>query len=285
MTTIAGLPDRSILYVSVVTHPDHPLHGFMRRVHATPDIDLARYVECLGPWVRRYFADEVIDGTTTPPPEDLSPYRGVVIGCSMHYFNPVRAPLAPWQTALVRFLRRVIFEAKLPFLGVCGGANLGHLALGGALQTNPKGPGVDPERDGSIVIRTTELELTEEGRADPLFRSCPAKLGMHAAHSDYVAELAPGCRALAHAADIPNHAIAYGDGVRLVTGMHPEMSDELFLKVGEALAETGKFGTNPTNRDGILRSLQRVSPTPHANQHLLPNFLRELCADPSRRTS
>lgn len=281
MTTIPGLPDRSILYVSVVTHPNHPLHGFMRQVHATPDLDLERYVECLGPWVRRYFAAEVIDGTTTPPPEDLSPYRGVVIGCSLHYWNPARVPLAPWQTELVRFVRRVI-DARLPFLGVCGGASLGHLALGGALQINPPGPGIDPEQEGSIVIRTTTLELTEEGKADPLFRSCPERLGMHAAHSDYVAELAAGCRALAHAADIPNHAIAYGDRVRLVTGMHPEMSAELFRKVGAALASTGKFGTNPANRDGILSSLDRVGPTPHANAHLLPNFL-ELCADPSRR--
>jgi GMP synthase-like glutamine amidotransferase len=277
---IPGLPDRSILYISVVTHPDHPLHGFMRQVHNTPDLDLERYVECLGPGIRRYFAEQVIDGTTMPPPEDLRPYRGVVIGCSLHYFNLVRAPLAAWQDTLVRFARRVIFEEKLPFLGVCGGASIAHLALGGSLRTNPRGPGIDPDSDGSIVIRTTQLTLTEAGQSDPLFHACPAALGMAAAHSDYVADLAPGCRALAHSADIPNQAIAYGDKVRLLPGMHPEMAFDPFRRVGVALAKTGKFGTNPSNSDGIVAALAQIVPTPHANERLLPNFLAEFCADP-----
>jgi len=279
---IPGLPDRSVLYISVVTHPTHPLHGVMRgRVHPAPDLDLARFVQGGGAGLRRYFAEHVVDGPTAAPPKDLRGYRGVVIGCSLHYFNPDRAPLAPWQQDLVRFVRRVIVDEKLPYFGCCGGASLAHIALGGALSKNPKGPGIDPSAEGSIVIRTTEITLTDEGRSDPLFASFPPSFGMHTVASDYVKDLAPGCRALAHAADVPNQAIAYGDRVRLLPGLHPEMSRELLQEVAGALIHTGKFGTNPSDSDGMMGAIARITATPHANELLLANFLSAMCAGPA----
>ncbi|MEZ4360465.1 MAG: hypothetical protein R3B48_09805 [Kofleriaceae bacterium] len=276
---ISGLPEGSVLYISVVTHPEHPLHAINRQnLHPAPDFDVASYVRCVGPWVRSYFAPHILDGTVAAPPEDLTPYRGVVIGCSLHYFSAHRGALAPWQLALVEFVRRVIFETKLPYLGVCGGAYLGHLALGGELAPNPKGPGVDPECEGSLVLRTTELALTEEGRADPLFRGVPPTFGMHHIHSDYIASLAPGCRALAHAADLPNQAVAYGDRVRLLPGAHPELSETFLRKAAPAFIGSAKFGTDPSKGADMTSAVERFAPTPHANELLLPNFLRHFCA-------
>jgi GMP synthase-like glutamine amidotransferase len=276
---IPGLPDGSVLYISVVTHPDHPLHAINRaHLHPAPDFDVGTYVQRIGPWIRRYFAPHIIDGTTSSPPADLTPYRGVVIGCSLHYFSDYRTQLAPWQLELIAFLRRVIFEARLPFYGVCGGAYLGHLALGGRLVPNVKGPGIDPEAEGSIIFRTTEITLTDDGRVDPLFRSAPPSFGMHHLHSDYIAELAPGCRALAHSADIPNQAIAFGDRVRLLPGAHPELSDAFLRKSSPAFINTGQFGTDPTKSTEMMSVLSHLAPTPYTNQHLLPNFLRYFCA-------
>jgi GMP synthase-like glutamine amidotransferase len=277
--SIPGLPDRSILFISIVTHPNHPLHAINRQhLHPAPDFDLARYVQRVGPWVRRYFVEHVIDGTTTPLPEDLSGYRGVVMGCTLHYFNPVRAPLEPWQHDVIKFARKVILDDQLPFYGCCGGAYAGHLALGGQLAANVKGSGLDPAVEGAVTIRTTPLELTEAGRADPLFRNFPAQFGMHGIHSDYIAHLAPGCHPLAHSNDMPNQVIAYGDRVRLLPGMHPELSDEFLRKSSVAFVNSGKFGTDPTNSDGMRALLARISPTPHANKQLLVNFLAEFCA-------
>jgi GMP synthase-like glutamine amidotransferase len=282
---IPGLPDGSILYISVVTHPNHPMHALSRaRLHTPPDLDVGTYVARTGPWIRRYFEPVVIDGATTPPPEDLTPYRGVMIGCSFHYFSAHRNPLAPWQIELMNFVRRVIFETELPFYGVCGGAYLGHLALGGQLVPNLKGAGINPDAEGSLIIRTADLLLTEDGIADPLFRDCPPRLPMHHIHSDYVAELPPGCRALAHCADFPNMAIAYGDRVRLLPAAHPELSDAIVHQLLPAFAGSGQFGTDPTKKDEMLGKLSHIAPTPHANQLLLSNFLRHFCADPKNKT-
>lgn len=281
-TSIPGLPDRSILFVSIVTHPSHRLHAINREhLHPAPDYDLARYVQRVGPWLRRYFVEHVIDGTTEPLPADLSAYRGVVMGCTLHYFNPEREPLEPWQHAVIAFARKIIFEDKLPFYGCCGGAYAGHMALGGHLTPNVKGSGLNPNEEGSVVIRTTPLALTEAGRADPLFRNFPDRFGMHALHSDHIAELAPGCHALAHGPDMPNQAIAYGDRVRLLPGMHPELSDEFLHKSSAAFVTSGKFGTDPNNKDGMFKRLGQLEPTPHANKQLLVNFLTEFCATPS----
>lgn len=283
---IPGLPDGSILFISVVTHPSHPVHELSRqRVHKAPDLDLAAYVARTGPWIRRYFAPVVIDGTITSPPEDLTPYRAVMIGCSLHWFSSHRIPLAPWQIELVTFVRRVIFETELPFFGVCGGAYLGHLALGGQLVPNRKGIGINRDAEGATAIRTATLHLTEEGSADPLFRGCPPQLPMHHIHSDYIAELAPGCRALAHCADVPHMAIAYGDRVRLLPAAHPELSDGYVREMLPVLAGSGRFGSDPSRQDEMLGALSQISPTPHANQLLLSNFLRYFCADSLDRTS
>lgn len=281
-TAIPGLADRSILFVSVVTHPNHPLHAVSRQhLHSPPDFDLAHYIKCVGPWVRRYFVEHVIDGTTEPLPEDLSRYRGVVIGCTLHYFSPARAPFAPWQHDLIKFARKVIDE-QIPFFGCCGGAYAGHIALGGHLTPNVKGPGIDPMAEGSLVIRTTPLELTEAGRTDPLFRNFPLRFGMHGIHSDHIAYLAPGCRALAHSEDMPNQVVAYGDRVRLLPGMHPELSDEFVRRGAAPLVNSGKFGTSATNTDGMHALIAKISSTPHANKHLLVNFLTDFCTGTNR---
>src|SRR5262245_33114677 len=66
---IEGLSKRSILYVSATVHPDHELHGTMRRlVDPLPDMDLGRVVESSGKWIRDYFVEKVIDGTKDPLP-------------------------------------------------------------------------------------------------------------------------------------------------------------------------------------------------------------------------
>ncbi|CAN5443329.1 hypothetical protein BH10PSE7_BH10PSE7_07290 [soil metagenome] len=64
----------------------------------------------------------------------------------------------PWLVAEKRAIRRWVRELKRPFLGVC----LGHQLLADAL-----GGTCGPQRPAEIGI--LDIQLTEEGRRDPIF--------------------------------------------------------------------------------------------------------------------
>jgi GMP synthase (glutamine-hydrolysing) len=281
--SIAGLPERSILYISANVHASHPMHRVVRdHLDPLPDLDLSRISRALGPWVRRYFADRVIDATSEELPVDLSMYRGVVLGCSAHSVNTERNTLAPWQSRLVDFVRRAVIDADLPYLGLCGGGQIGLVALGGAVRQNPPGVGFTPDRPGSLVVRTTEVRLTDAGRRDPLFVGCPPSLGINALHSEYLAELPSGhgWRALAHADDVPNQVVAFGDKVRLF-GLHPELTFEFLQETASAVVQANGFAQVP--RDDLLAAFARMKATLHANTTVLRNFLSRICASPIDR--
>lgn len=245
-------------------------------VDPLPDMDLGRVVESSGPWIREYFAEKVIDGTTESLPTDLSPYSGLVVGCSLHFVNPAREPIFPWQTRIMDLIRTAVHDYRMPFLGMCGGGQLGLTALGGRVGYNPKGVGFYPDNEGSLLIRTTQVEQTEAGRNDPLFKGMPQRFGLQAIHSDYLIE-APaesGFRPLAHASDLPNQIIAYRDKAWLL-GAHPEMSKQFILGLAESFIATGAFPV-PTER--LRGAISGIQETTEANNLIVRNFLTEACA-------
>ena len=286
---IDGLPERSVLYISATIHPDHPLHALFRKhVDPKPDIDLGRLVQSVGPWVRKYFVENVVDGTCEDLPNDLSKYHGLVVGCSMHHVSPERGELAPWQRNMMDLIRRAVFDYQLPFLGLCGGGQVGLAALGGRVGPNPKGVGLNPEQEGSLVLQTTTIELTEEGRSDPIFRGCPPSFGMQAIHSDYLREYPEGFRVLANSAGIPNQVLAFGDNVRLL-GIHPELSGDFVHRVSEVVINSDALRSEksfePHQKQAMHEETRKVVrrfgvlvDTPEANELIVPNFLQHFCA-------
>lgn len=279
-TSIPGLRDGSILYVSATVHPDHPMHTtFRRHVDPAPNFDLGRSMKSVGPWMRRYFADRIIDGTTEPLPRDLSMYSGLVVGCSLHYVDPERGAVAPWQLAIMDLIKRAVHDHDLPFLGLCGGGQLGLVALGGRVGPNPAGTGL-AAAEGSAVVRTTELQLTEEGSRDPVFDGCDGPMSMVAIHSDYLADApsSAGFTALAHSADIPNQVVGWGEKVRLF-GIHPEMSSDFTRSVAGHVIEAGGFGAYPA--DEVYGAVAGMADTSLANRHVVPNFLSKFCVPES----
>jgi GMP synthase-like glutamine amidotransferase len=275
---LPGLRERSILYISANVHASHPMHALVRNhIDPLPDLDLGRISRALGPWVRRYFADHVIDATSEDLPSDLSRYAGIVVGCSVHSVNTEKCALAPWQERLVQFVRRAILERDLPYLGLCGGGQVGLVALGGAVRSNPRGVGFTPEQTGSLVVRTTEVRLTEQGRVDPLFAGCPSSIGINALHSEYLAEVPsdPRFRVLAHSADIPNQVVAFGDKVRLF-GLHPELTFDFLQATANEVIARGGFSSVP--RDQLRQAFAKFKTTPYANTLIIRNFLARICA-------
>ncbi len=274
---VPGLPERSILYVSANVGPDHPLReSVVTYMDPLPDLDLNRITASLGSDSRRYFAEKVIDGTVDELPTDLSGFRGLVIGCSAYSVNLERGPLQPWQERVIALIRRAVFEYKLPYLGLCGGGQLGFVALGGRVGGNPKGVGFKPEQSGSLAIRTTRIELTEAGKADPLFEGCEPSFGMTAIHSDYMAEFpSEGFTVLANGQDIPNQVMAYGDRVRLL-GLHPEVTAEFLARTINPVIDAGAFSSVP--KDELRATFANLCPSPGSNQLILKNFLTHFCS-------
>jgi GMP synthase (glutamine-hydrolysing) len=124
--------------------------------------------------------------------------------------------------------------AGQPVLGVCFGHQLVGEALGGRAGRNPTGR----------ETGTTEVHLTPEGRADPLFAGLPPVLAVQQTHSDALVVAPPDAVCLAGNASTPWQALAWGPMLRTVQ-FHPEMGAEALR---ELLAARGWPGsTRPTD--------------------------------------
>lgn len=120
---------------------------------------------------------------------------------------------APWMDETAAWLLDVC--AIRPVLGVCFGHQLLARALGGDVERHPRG------REAG----TRAVELTEAGRADPLFAGCPQRLLVQQTHEDHVHGVPPGATLLATNDFSAVQAYAYGEAIRCVQ-FHPEMDAE-----------------------------------------------------------
>lgn len=275
--SIDGLAENSILYISIQASECHPMRDAVLITDPAPDYDLTRLVRLLGAGSRKYFSARVYDGTRMEFPADLSSFKGLVIGCSVHSVNPMDGPLFPWQEKLIEFVRHAVIDCKIPFLGICGGAQLGVVAFGGTIGPNPRGLGFEPDRERSFLVRETLVTLTESGECDPLLENCKLQFGMAAMHSDYMHSVPEekGFKVLANSNDLPNQIVAFGSNVRLV-GLHPEVTREFLDESVENLLDAGAFSELP--RFKIEEAFSSISPDYMSNYNIVKNFLVNFCA-------
>jgi GMP synthase-like glutamine amidotransferase len=92
----------------------------------------------------------------------------------------------PWLIAEKQAIREAVLQRRLPYLGVC----LGHQLLAGALG-GQVGSAPEPE------IGILDVELTAEGRADPLFVGVAPRFKALQWHSAEVAKPPAGAAVLA----------------------------------------------------------------------------------------
>ena len=107
--------------------------------------------------------------------------------------------LLPWLAQEKRAIREWVKERGKPYLGIC----LGHQLLADALGGEVGLMGV-PE------VGLTQVELTAEGAADPIFAGFPNSIETFQWHSAGVKRLPEGAVTLAATAACPIQALRYG---------------------------------------------------------------------------
>ncbi len=137
----------------------------------------------------------------------------------------------PWLAA-ERALIRDAVEAGRPFLGVCLGVQLLASALGARVYATER-----PE------VGLLDVELTAEGRTDPLFAGLGERLVSLQWHGDTF-DLPAGAVRLARSTDVPNQAFRAGErayGVQFHLEVTGEMAQE--------------WATIPAYRDSLAATL------------------------------
>jgi len=191
----------------------------------------------------------VVDGVPSLP--EVRASDALLIGGSGHF--SVADPSAGFFAPLTGLLRGVV-EIDHPTFGSCFGYQLLVEALGGRV--------VHDAANGEVGA--FELELTDEGRGDPLFSALPDRFIAQMGHLDRAVEVPEEAHNLVRSERCPYQALRV-DGARIwATQFHPELDQAANLHRYRAYIDR----YDPAGDEGEFRSL----PSPDTSR-LLPLFL------------
>jgi len=154
---------------------------------------------------------ELSAGEPIPDPTDFDAV--LVFGGPMNVYQEDQYPFLKAENTAIRHA----VDQAVPLLGVCLGGQLLAKALGAAVTSTPV-----PE------VGLLDIELTEEGRRDPLFSAFPARPKVVQWHSDTFAVPGGGVL-LATSAACRHQAFRFGEtayGLQFHVEVTPEMIEE-----------------------------------------------------------
>ncbi len=156
----------------------------------------------------------------TNPDEFLEGYRGVIFGGSsdfdFHGGRDEKDPARLMSLIILSRTKNLISHAlaeKIPLLGICYGHQLIANMYGGEVRDDK-----EQSKFGSY-----EVQLTEEGKHDPVFKDLPESFIAQYAHKDSVTKLPEGAALLASAKGCKFSALRYGPSCYTVQ-FHPEVT-------------------------------------------------------------
>ena len=173
-------------------------------------------------WFRHAWGGDlaVVDGRNGEPLPACTDFAGVLIsGSASSLVTP-----EPWMERAADFVRAA-HENSVPTLGICFGHQLIGHALGAKVIANPRG----------WEIGTQHVDLSADGKRDPLFTDLPARIAVNLSHADVIewpttptsettkTNGTGALRVLAYNAKTDVQAFAAGDTMRGIQ-FHPEFS-------------------------------------------------------------
>jgi GMP synthase (glutamine-hydrolysing) len=182
----------------------------------------------------------------------VADFDGVVwTGSALNAYRPI-----PEVRSQVELARQVLATA-IPVFGSCWGLQITAIAAGGE---------VAPSRNGREIGIARDIELTDEGRAHPMFSGKPARFDAVAVHADEVITRPAAMRVLAANAHSPVQAaeIALGGGF-WGTQYHPEYGLQqvavVMRRYSDRLLEDGTF-PSAAARDQAISELSELGRDP-----------------------
>jgi GMP synthase (glutamine-hydrolysing) len=178
---------------------------------------IVKHIDIEGPGTLGDFLDQkkipyqIIDlGAGDSLPEDLSAIKAVVVlGGPM---NVDEEHLYPFLKPEIAFIQKVL-QAQLPFLGICLGSQLLAKAAGASVVKSPV-----------KEIGWYHVQLTDEGKKDPLFKDFKEDEPIYHWHGDMF-QIPSNSKLLATAQGCPHQALKVGTNAYGLQ-FHVEVTDK-----------------------------------------------------------
>lgn len=166
----------------------------------------------LGDILQKYMiAYDLVDVETDPLPAPDKYDVVVALGGSQHAYDDEKHPYFVQEKALLR----KIIELDIPYLGICLGAQLLARALGASVKQHT-----------ITEIGFFDVQLTEAGKADPLYAGLPGYQKVFHWHED-IFDLPQGAIHLATSKNTANEAFRYrrAYGIQYHIELTPQVLD------------------------------------------------------------
>jgi GMP synthase (glutamine-hydrolysing) len=240
-----------------------PIRFLLLQVRNPQDPMLHQEVRCFARSFRCDAAQiEVFDLLSgAPGPAALARANVVLLGGSGDY-SVARG--GPWLAGALDAMVALYEESK-PTFASCWGFQAMARALGGEVVTDR----------GRAEVGSVWLELTGEGRADPVFGALDERFQVLIGHEDIVTELPQGATLLASSDRVENQAFRFDGKPIYCTQFHPELCR---ADIVQRLAAYPSY--LPLTGARTVEEFERLMPeTPHA-EDILRRFL-ELVLPPT----
>ena len=194
------------------------------------------------------------------PELNLDDFSAVIVGGSpFDISSPIerKSEIQKIIESDFRRLLKVVVEDDFPFLGACSGCGL----LGDYLETSISGKFSEP-------VSNVFVELTEDGKADPLLEGFPNRISVLLGHKEACDTTPIGSTLLMRGDVCPVQMFRIGKNV-YATQFHPEGDSEGFQLRIDAYIDHGYFA--PETAVKLKEVIQR-SDTPFA-QKVLKRFV------------